>query len=274
MEELIRAAILGVVQGLTEFLPVSSSGHLILVPALFGWPDQGLAFDVGLHIGTLLALLVYFWRDWYTMFSGGLRDVRIWKLRARSYSSESRLLLLLALGSVPTAVVGLLFDDWIEENVRQPWLVAIMLAAVGTVMLIADRRSRLERTAGDVGVRDILLIGLAQATALIPGVSRSGATISMGLFRHLTRNDAARIAFLLGTPAFVGAALLKASEISGNSDISVGPLILGFVTSGLVGFMAIHFLLRYLRTRSLLPFVVYRYGVAALTLTIALIRVA
>lgn len=274
MEELIRAAILGIVQGLTEFLPISSSGHLILVPALFRWPDQGLAFDVGLHLGTLLALLVYFWRDWYVMFLQGFRDFRAHTLRVASYGPESRLLALLALGSIPTAIVGLLFEDSIEENVRQPWLVAIMLAVVGTVMLIADRRSRLDRTSGDVGVKDILLIGLAQATALIPGVSRSGATITMGLFRHLTRNDAARIAFLLGTPAFVGAGALQASELFGGEDISTGPLIAGFATSAVVGFLAIHFLLRYLRTRSLLPFVLYRYGAAALTLVIALIRVA
>lgn len=274
MEELIRAAILGVIQGLTEFLPVSSSGHLILVPALFRWPDQGLAFDVGLHLGTLLALLLYFWHDWFTMFSHGLRDLRAHQLRVQSYGSESRFLLLLALGSVPTAIVGLLFEDWIEENVRQAWLVAIMLAVVGTVMLIADRRSRRERTAADVGVTDILLIGLAQAAALIPGVSRSGATMSMGLFRHLTRNDAARVAFLLGTPAFIGAGVLQASDLFGDSDIRFGPLLVGFVTSAVVGFLAIHFLLRYLRTRSLVPFVVYRYGAAALTLTIGLFRVA
>jgi undecaprenyl-diphosphatase len=271
--ELIRAAILGIVQGLTEFLPVSSSGHLILVPSLFRWPDQGLAFDVGLHLGTLLALLLYFWRDWYVMLRHGAGDLRRHQLRVRSYRTESRLLLLLALGSVPTAVVGLLFDDWIEANVRQAWLVAIMLAVFGTVMLIADRRSRLERTAGDIGVTDIMLIGLAQACALIPGVSRSGATMSMGLFRHLTRNDAARIAFLLGTPAFVGAGLLKASDLTGDADISVAQFMVGFGSSAIVGFLAIHFLLRYLRTRSLLPFVVYRYGVAALTLGIGLIRI-
>jgi len=273
MEELIRAAILGIVQGLTEFLPISSSGHLILVPALFRWPDQGLAFDVGLHLGTLLALLVYFWRDWYVMFLHGLRDVRSHQLRVGSFGAESRLLLLLALGSIPTAIVGLLFEDWIEENVRQAWLVAITLAVVATVMLVADRRSRLERTAANVGVKDIVLIGLAQATALLPGVSRSGATITMGLFRHLTRNDAARIAFLLGTPAFVGAGILKAFDLVGNSDIRIGPLVVGFAFSAVVGFLAIHFLLRYLRTRSLLLFVVYRYGAAALTLIIALVRV-
>ncbi len=274
MEELIRAAILGLVQGLTEFLPVSSSGHLILVPALFRWPDQGLAFDVGLHLGTLLAILAYFWRDWYGMLSGGLRDVRSHSLRVASYGPESRLLLLLALGSIPAAIVGLLLDSWIEENVRQPWLVAIMLAVMGTVMLVADRRSRLERTSSEVGVMDILFIGLAQATALIPGVSRSGATITMGLFRHLTRNDAARIAFLLGTPAFVGAGALKASDLLSNKDISAGPLIVGFATSAVVGFLAIHLLLRYLRTRSLVPFVIYRYGAAVVTLVIALLRVA
>lgn len=272
--DLVRAAILGIVQGLTEFLPISSSGHLILIPALFRWPDQGLSFDVGLHLGTLVALLVYFWRDWWDMIRFGLLDLRDHQFHMRAYRAESRLIWLLALGSVPAAVVGFLFNDWIEENVRQVWLVAITLAVVGTILLLADRAGRRERTVERVGVIDAVLIGTAQACALIPGVSRSGATMSAALFRNFTRNDAARFAFLLGTPAFIGAALLKAKDLAGESSHQLDEMAVGFVFSAIVGFAAIHLLLRYLRTRSLMPFVIYRYGAAALTLVIAGIRVA
>ena len=272
--EYFRAAILGIVQGLAEFLPISSSGHLILVPALFKWPDQGLAFDVGLHMGTLLALLVYFWRDWWQMGTAGLTDLRARGLRFREHSERSQLLWLIVLGSVPTAIVGLLFNDWIEENLRQPWLVAIALAGVGAVMLVADRRSKCERTLEHLNIVDVLLIGAAQSAALFPGVSRSGATITMGLFRDFTRGAAARFAFLLGTPAFVGAALFKSSELSSLSGHEAVELLIGFVFSGCVGFLVIHYLMRFLRTRTLMPFVIYRFGAAAATLLIGAIRTA
>lgn len=274
VEDLLRAAVLGTVQGITEFLPISSSGHLILVPALFRWPDQGLAFDVGLHLGTLLALLIYFWRDWQKMVTSGLADFWCHQFHMRSYRPESRLIWLLALGSVPAAVVGFLLNNWIEENVRQAWLVAVMLAIVATILLLADRLGRRTRTVGDIGVFDAVLVGCAQACALIPGVSRSGATMSMALFRDFSRNDAARFAFLLGTPAFVGAALLKAKDLSGDAAHEFDQMAVGFVFSAIVGLAAIHLLLRYLRTRSLVPFVLYRYGVAVITLVIAGIRVA
>lgn len=270
----LRAAILGIVQGLSEFLPISSSGHLILVPALFRWPDQGLAFDVGLHCGTLLALLVYFWSDWWRMGISLIRDLGQRKQRLTAYEPESQLLLFIALGSIPAAVVGLLFNDWIEENLRQPWLVAIALAAVGLVMLIADRRSRLTREVTGMTIIDAILIGTAQAAALFPGVSRSGATISMGLFRDLTRDSAARFAFLLGTPAFVGAAVLKAKDLTDLSGHEATELLIGFAASAIVGFVVVHFLMRFLRTRTLMPFVAYRMLVAALTLVIGAIRVS
>jgi len=271
--DLLRAALLGVVQGLTEFLPVSSAGHLILIRSLFEWPDQGLAFDVGLHLGTLLALLAYFWRDWWTMSVGSVRDLWRHGFRMGAYGGESQMLWLLALGSTPAAVFGLLFDSWFEQHVRQPWLVALTLGAFGLLMLVADRRARLRRAIGDVGVTDAVLIGLAQACALVPGVSRSGATMTAALVRGFDRNSAARFAFLLGTPAFVGAALLKVRDLAAESNAQVGDLAAGLVCSTLVGFLAIHFLLRFLRTRSLLPFVYYRWGVAAAALAIGAIRV-
>lgn len=271
--DILRAVILGIVQGLSEFLPISSSGHLILVPALFKWPDQGLSFDVGLHVGTLVALLAYFARDWARMFSSGLRDLGAHGLRMRSYQRDSQLLWLLALGSVPAAFVGLFFNSWLEDNVRQPWLIAITLAAVGTLMLVAERRGGRSCGLDSVSKRETVLIGLAQACALVPGVSRSGATMTAGLFLDLDRDSAARFAFLLGTPAFVGAALLKSKDFAGESSRELGELFIGAGVSAVVGFAAITFLMRYLRTRSLLPFVLYRYGVAVLTLVIAGIRV-
>lgn len=271
IDDFLRAIVLGTVQGLTEFLPISSSGHLILVPRLLGWDDQGLAFDVGLHLGTLVALLVYFWRDWIRMITSFLGDALVERLRVSAYRPDSRLFLYIAAGSVPAAIVGFLFADWIEENVRQAWLVAITLAAVGAIMLIADRTSRRDRDIGTLGLRDAVIIGVAQACALIPGVSRSGATISAGLFLRFQRDDAARFAFLLGTPAFFGAAILKFGDMTGD-EVELDMLAVGFASSSLVGLAAIHGLLRYLRTRDLRPFVAYRFAVAALTLGIAAIR--
>lgn len=272
--DFVRAAILGIVQGLAEFLPISSSGHLILVPALFKWPDQGLSFDVGLHVGTLLALLLYFWRDWVRMIRSGLVDLKDHGFAMRHYTEDSQLLWLLALGSAPAAVFGLLFNHWLEENVRQAWLVALTLGFVGIILFLADRVGARNRTMSSVGVVDAIIIGCAQACALIPGVSRSGATISAAMFRDFARNDAARFAFLLGTPAFVGAALLKAKDLSQESSHQWGELAVGFAFSAVVGFLVIHWLLRFLRTRSLVPFAVYRWGVAIVTLVIAGIRVA
>lgn len=272
--DLLRAAILGIVQGLAEFLPISSSGHLILVPALFKWPDQGLSFDVGLHLGTLLALLIYFWRDWWRMARAGIPDFARHQFRFGRHSEDSQFLWLIALGSIPAAVTGLLFSDWIEENLRQPWLVALALAAFSVVMLVADRRSGLVRSVESIGARDAVLIGLAQACALFPGVSRSGATLSMGMFRDLTRDSAARFAFLLGTPAFVGAALLKAGDLSGLSGREFFELSIGFGCSFAVGMAVIHYLLRFLRTRTLMPFIWYRVGAAAMTLLIGALRVS
>ena len=270
----LRAAILGIVQGLSEFLPISSSGHLILVPALFNWPDQGLAFDVGLHLGTLLALVVYFWRDWWRMGMAAMRDVTARGMRIADHSQESKLLWLLVLGSIPAAIAGLLFNSWVEEELRQPWLVAIALAIVGIVMWVADRSTQRLRGLDSIGPRDAILIGLAQAVALVPGVSRSGATISMGMFRHLTRDAAARFAFLLGTPAFVGAAALKARDLTSISGHEAVELSIGFACSAVVGIVVIHSLMRFLRTRTLVPFVYYRFGVAALTLVIGAIRIS
>ncbi len=261
MDDLLRSVVLGITQGLSEFLPVSSSGHLILVSVLFGWEDQGLAFDVGLHVGTLMVLLGYFWRDWYLMVGSAFGDFLRRDCRA-GLSTPTETLLLIALGSVPVAVTGLLFDDWIAANLRQPWLVATMLASAGALMLTVDRRSQGRRPKEDLRLSDVLLIGLAQACALIPGVSRSGATMTAGLARGLSREEAARFAFLLGTPAFAGAALLELPDLAGT-DTDWKVALVGAGVAGLVGLAAVHLLLGFLRQRSLLTFVVYRYCLAA-----------
>lgn len=272
MGEAIRAIILGIVQGLTEFIPISSSGHLVLVPALFGWPDQGLAFDAGLHAGTLAAVLVYFFRDWLRMMRAFFADISGLHWRPATMGDDTRLLLLIVAGTVPAAVVGLLFDDWIEENLREPSLVAIALVVAAGLMALAERLGTFQRKLTAVGATDAMVIGFAQALALWPGVSRSGATISAGLLRGFERGDAARFAFLLGTPAFAGAALLKMLDLGGEENVDTGDLLLGIVVAAVVGFSAIHFLLRFLRTRTLMPFVYYRLAVAALTLIIGGIR--
>ena len=273
MEAILRAIILGIVQGLTEFIPVSSSGHLILIPRLFEWPDQGLAFDVGLHVGTLAALLVYFFRDWIRLLSAGIRDALRHGPRIPVWSPDGRFLLSLALGTIPAAIAGFLLNDWIESNVRQAWVVAIGLAVAGAVMLVADRTARATRTLENAGWTDAIIIGCAQAVALIPGVSRSGATISAGLFVGMQRADAARYAFLLGTPVFIGAAILKVPDLFAG-DVSLADAIIGATVSFIVGLAAIRYLLLYLQRGGLVPFVIYRFGLAAVTLLIAGIRVA
>ena len=270
--ELVRAFVLGVVQGLTEFIPVSSSGHLILIPALFDWPDQGLAFDAGLHGGTLLALLVYFQGDWRRLLAGAWRSARGHGLAFNRYDPDGRLLALIVLGTVPVGVVGLVFNDWVEENLRKVWIVTVSLAVVSLVMLAADRFGRRTRAVGDVSARDAIFVGLAQTVALVPGVSRSGATICAGMALGLDRHEAARFAFLLGTPAFAGAALLAVVDLVQGNDFEFAEMALGFVTSAVVGLLAIGFLMRFLRTRTLIPFVAYRLAVVGAVAVIAAAR--
>lgn len=270
--ELVRAFVLGIVQGLTEFIPVSSSGHLILVPALFDWPDQGLAFDAGLHGGTLLALLAYFHQDWRRLLAGGWHGLRVHGFAFDRYDDDGRLLALILLGTVPVGVAGLALNGWIEENLREVWIVTASLGSVSLLMFAADRLGPRTRRVGEVGLRDAIFIGLAQTVALVPGVSRSGATISAGMALGLERADAARFAFLLGTPAFAGAALLAVVDLFGESDIDVAEMATGLVTSAVVGLLSIGFLMRFLRTRTLMPFVYYRLAIVALVVVIAAAR--
>jgi len=257
-----QAVVLGLVQGLTEFLPVSSSGHLILVPHVFGWPDQGLAVDAALHLGTLAALIAYFRGELIGLITGTL---------------SRRLILVLGLATLPAAGLGLGFGRTIETSLRTPLLIAITTAFWGGVMWLADRRVAPAPENGDdpvarVGWTQGLLVGCAQAVALIPGTSRSGITITTGLFSGLDRATAARFAFLLGIPVTAGAGLLKTLELvrGGLPTGEGGPLTVAILTSFVSGWFAVWFLVRYLKQRSLLPFVLYRLLLSALILAVAL----
>lgn len=266
LEDLLKAAALGVVQGLTEFLPVSSTGHLILAAEVLDvdQDEYGLSFDVALHMGTLLALLVFFGRTWIDLAAGGLRTIRDRSLA----DDEGRLAWLILLGTIPAAAIGLLFQDQIEDAFREPALVATMLLLFSGVFVAAEWYSKQRRAIGDMNWFDALFVGVAQAIALVPGTSRSGATICAGLFRHIKREDAARYAFLLSAPIIAGASLSEGITVA--QDFADGKLgwddfaffATGFVCAAVVGYLAIAFLLRYLATNTLMPFVIYRVGLA------------
>lgn len=266
LEDLLKAAALGVVQGLTEFLPVSSTGHLILAEDVLNIDDEkyGLAFDASIHLGTLLALLVFFGRAWADLAAGGLRT-----LRDRSLADgQGRLAWLIVAGTVPAGVLGLLFQDPIENAFREPALVATMLLLFSAVFVAAEAYGKRQRRIGDLTWTDAIIVGLAQAVALVPGTSRSGATISAGLVRQVDRADAARFAFLLSAPIIAGAGLTQVGGVIGDfADGTLGGsdfafFATGFVCAAIVGYAAIAFLLRFLATNTLMPFVVYRVGLA------------
>jgi undecaprenyl-diphosphatase len=269
MDPILQAIVIGIVQGITEFLPISSSGHLIVVPYLLGWDDaliNSLAFSVILHLGTLVALLVYFWRDWTRLVPAGMAT-----LRERSFRSDPdrRLAWLIATTLPPAIAVGILLNDAIETAFRRPALVAVMLVVGSAIMWLADRLGRkalpLERLsfAGAFGV------GCVQALALVPGISRSGVSISAGLAFGLTREAAARFSFLMATPIIAGAGAWETRKLlTGEAGVPVDGSVLaaGFLASAVAGVAAVAVLLRYLRGHSLTAFIVYRLGLAAVVL--------
>ena len=269
MDQLVQAIVLGIVQGLTEFLPVSSSGHLIIVPALLGWNDpfiDSLAFSVMLHIGTLFALLAYFRDDWLRLIPAGLASIRD---RSIGDDPDRRLAWLLVAATIPAVIVGVLFNDVIETAFRQPRLVAVTLVIGAAILFLADRLGSHSRRIESVTFPLAFGIGAAQALALVPGVSRSGISISAGLFAGLDRESAARFAFLMATPITAGAGLWELRKvISGEAgvDIPIVPLLAGMLTAFVAGMLAIAVLLRYLRSHGVGIFVVYRLALAALVL--------
>lgn len=264
MLDLFKAVVLGVIQGLTEFLPISSSAHLRIFPEWFGWGDPGAAFTAVIQIGTELAVLIYFRHDIWRIASAWLRSLVKPELRGHV---DARMGWHVILGSLPIVVLGITLKDVIERDFRNLWIVATMLVLLGVVLGVADRTARQTRGLHQIGVRHALLLGGAQALALVPGVSRSGATISMGLFLGLDRESATRFAFLLAIPAVVGAGLFTLPDIgAGDNAYGWGPTVLATLVSFAVGYAAIAWLLRYVSTRSYLPFVVYRIALGLLTM--------
>jgi undecaprenyl-diphosphatase len=277
--DLFHALVLGLIQGLTEFLPISSSAHLVFVPWLFGWKDKAITsvqFDVALHLGTLVAVLVYFAPDWRRLITAFIRSV---VERRIGNDPDRRLVWFLALASIPAALVGLFAESRIEEVFHDPnnlrgglIVIAVMMIGMGGLLMLAERLGRRTDDLQNIQLGTALTIGVAQALALIPGVSRSGSTITAGLFLGLKRDAAARFSFLLATPVVLGAGLKKIYDVLAEeggipANEQMGYAV-GFVASAISGFVCIYFLLRYLRTRSTAPFIWYRLfvGLALLVL--------
>jgi undecaprenyl-diphosphatase len=251
-----HAVVLAIIQGLAEFLPVSSSGHLVLVPRLLGWSDQGLAFDVAVHVGTLLAVVTYFRKDLLPLLTGLIAF-----LRGDRQNTWGRLAFNLLVGTIPVGLVGLLAHDFIESQLRSPFVVAFQLAVFGIVLYLVDRSGRRNRDETMLTLGQALLIGCAQALALVPGTSRSGITMTAGLMLGLTREAAARFAFLLSVPGIALAGGYEgfkfATGVAGES-VPVAEMLLGLVVSAVVGYFCIHYFLRFIARIGFLPFTVYR----------------
>lgn len=257
-----QALVLGIIQGLGEFLPISSSAHLILAPWAFGWQDPGLSFDVALHMGTLLAVVAFFWKDWLELFSEALIK--------RRGTKKAFLFWCLVAATIPGALAGYLLEKQAETIFRNPLIIAIMLIAMGVILYWVDRHAAKRKGIMETSFSDGLLIGLSQAFAIIPGVSRSGVTMTAGRALGLTRETAARFSFLLSTPIIFGAGVLKLKDISAG-DLTL-PFIIGIVTSAVVGFLSIGFLLRYLTERSFALFVWYRFALGLAIIGLVIIR--
>jgi undecaprenyl-diphosphatase len=270
---ILHAIVLGIVQGLSEFLPISSSGHLIVVPWLFGWDDfagdESLkkTFDVALHIGTLAGLVAYFRRDLWSLAVAGLR---------RPSSKEGRMAWYVVASAVPAAITGALLNDVIEEELGQIWLIGVMLIVFGLVLWWADRGPG-GRPAAEVTFRDAMWMGAGQAMALQPGVSRSGATMTAGRLVGLDRDGAARVAFLMSVPITAGAVLYKGYDTFGPDGAGIPPgfggaFLWGIVASGITGWFAVWGTLKWVRTRTFAPFVIYRCAAGAFILILYAIR--
>ncbi len=266
---------LALVQGLTEFLPISSSAHLILVPNLLGWPDQGLAFDVAVHLGTLIAVVAYFRRDIVTLFFAWCRSagalVGVGGGKAGAHTADSRLAWGVILGTLPAGLVGLAFKDVIEVHLRSPLVIAATTIIFGLVLWYADKRSRLERDEFTLGWKDFLIIGAAQAMALVPGTSRSGITITAGLLLGLTREAASRYSFLLSIPIIVLSGLGVTKDlIESTAAVDWTALGLGTVIAAVSAFACIHLFLAYINRLGMTPFVIYRLALGVLLLVVFL----
>ena len=256
----LEAILLGVLQGLTEFLPISSSAHLAIFPQLFGFDDPGASFTAVTQIGTEVAVLLFFWRDI-------VRIIKAWSIslvrKDRRGDLDARMGWYIIVGTLPIAVMGFLFQETIKTTFRSLWLIAIMLIVFGLILGIADRVNAGAKAEGDLTLKDSLLYGLGQMLALIPGVSRSGATITVGLFRGYRRDVATRYAFLLAIPAVLASGLSQLNEVSLAASPGLPKTLVATLVAFVVGYVTIGWLLKYLRTRSYLPFVIYRVALGS-----------
>jgi undecaprenyl-diphosphatase len=267
---IFQAIVLGIVQGIGEFLPVSSSGHLVLVPWLLGWENPGISFSAVLHLGTMLAILAVFWRDALALLAAWWRSVRARRIE----NADERLAWLILLGTAPGAILGYLLEDYFEGLFSSPGWAGAFLIITGILLIVGERLGEQNMKLDSLSWRSALAIGLAQAGAIAPGISRSGATISAGLARGLTREEATRFSFLLAVPLTLGAGFFQLLKLltQQGSETAYGPLAVGLVTAGLVGYLAIRFLLAYVRRRPLTLFAQYCWVAGAVSLLVATLR--
>ncbi|HEY2825549.1 MAG TPA: undecaprenyl-diphosphate phosphatase [Gemmatimonadales bacterium] len=259
-----QGVVLGLAQGLTEFLPVSSSAHLTLIPWAFGWQDPGLAFDVALHLGTLVALAIYFRREWVTLAGAGLSIVR----HRRIETPSERMVLWIIVATIPGAVAGVLFNKWAESTFRSPQLIAAALATLGVLLWLVDRTASQARKIDTMGWPSAIAVGVAQMFALVPGVSRSGSTITAARWLGFDREAAAVFSFMLSLPIIAGAVLVEGRHVIRESP-DLTPVLAGLVASAVSGWIAIGVLLRFVLRRSYGAFAVYRVVLAAGVLALA-----
>jgi len=264
---LFHAVLLGIVQGLGEFLPISSSAHLVILPWLLNFPDPGLTFDVALHLGTLIALLAYFYKDWIELIGAFFRSLG---KKPANYGPQEKLIWFLIIATIPGAAAGYLLEHYAETVFRSPAIVATMMALMGIILGLVDRFSPKTKTLEKVTFWDSLWVGASQALAIIPGTSRSGVTITTGLLRKMDRQTAARFSFLLSTPIVAGAALLKLKDLfRGHADLNT---VVGIVVSAVVGYLAIKYMLYFLQRYSFRVYVLYRLAFAAMVFAVLLAR--
>jgi undecaprenyl-diphosphatase len=260
---ILQAIIFGAVQGLTEFLPISSTAHLILLPWFMGWPDPGLTFDVALHLGTLVALIVYFRTDWILLTKSAFGLIR-----GRTQTTDARMAMFIVAATIPGAAAGALFEKKVDDVLRAPQLIGVMLIAMAMVLVAAEIAGRRKKSLDEISWGDAIAVGVAQAFAIVPGVSRSGSTITAGLFLSMKRDAAARFSFYLSAPIIAGAVGKKTLDIlqSGLGLEQLTPFIVGIISSGVIGYLAIAFLMRYLQTHNTFLFVLYRVALGIVVL--------
>ena len=263
-----QSFILGVIQGITEFLPISSTAHLVLVPWLFSWSDYGLPFNIALHLGSLLAILIYFRHEWKRIIS---EFIKCTLKGSYKDSNEGRLGLFLVIGTIPGVISGFLFESYASGILRNPLSIAAALVLFGLFLYFADRNTKNEKEIKDMDIKDCLFFGVAQAFAIIPGVSRSGVTVTGGLLRNFKREEAAKFSFLLGAPIIAGATIYESRHFTADIFMSPG-FSIGVISSGVTAYFVIRFLLAFLRKQDFKIFVFYRIILALLIVAITLIN--